>query len=47
VTNFSAAVIAGIIFTACALDMILNNGTALLFLTKKMLDLVAYISFWR
>jgi hypothetical protein len=30
-----------------AADLVLNGGTALLFLLRRLFDLVEYLSFWR
>jgi hypothetical protein len=47
VTNAMAIVIGGIIVAALILDQALNAGTATLFLVRKMLSLIEYVSFWR
>jgi hypothetical protein len=47
VTNSLAIVLGGIIITALILDQVLNAGTATLFLARKTLSLIAYVSFWR
>ena len=38
---------AGIITLAVLADLFLNGGSALLFLAKKLIDLIALVSFWR
>ncbi len=36
-----------VIFAAIGLDLLLNHGAALLFLLRKLEDLIIYVSFWR
>jgi len=46
-TDRIAFVLAGVIALAALTDMILNGGSILLFLARKMVDLIALVSFWR
>jgi hypothetical protein len=46
-TDRIAFVLAGVIALAALADLSLNGGSALLFLARKGLDLVALVSFWR
>ena len=39
--------VAGLIALAIAADLVLYDAKASLFLVHKLLDLVAYLSFWR
>ena len=39
--------IAGLIVAALVADAMLNGGTGAVFLLRKFLDLVEYLSFWR
>jgi hypothetical protein len=45
-TNTEAAWVAGVIFAAFLADMILNSGTASLFLLFKFMNLVDFVMFW-
>jgi hypothetical protein len=47
VTNTLAIVLGSLILAALILDQALNAGTATLFLARKTLSLIAYVSFWR
>jgi hypothetical protein len=47
VTDRIALVLAGVIAAAILADVVLNSSHALLFLLRKMVDLVEYLSFWR
>ncbi len=47
VTNTLAIVLAGIIATALILDQVLSTGAATMFAARKIVDLIAYVSFWR
>ena len=40
-------VVAGLIVAAIVADAALNGGAALLFLVRKLIDLVEYLAFWR
>ncbi|MFM7654969.1 MAG: hypothetical protein ACKO56_06210 [Paracoccaceae bacterium] len=46
-TNRIAFVLAGVIALVVLADLALNGGSALLFLARKMFDLIALVSFWR
>jgi hypothetical protein len=46
-TNRIAFVLAGVIALVVLADLALNGGSALLFLARKMIDLIALVSFWR
>ncbi len=46
-TDRIAFVLAGLIGLAVLVDLTLNGGTALLFLARKGLDLIALVAFWR
>jgi hypothetical protein len=37
----------GLIFLAAAADVVLHGGTELLFLVRKIFDLMDYLIFWR
>ena len=42
------AILLGLIFTCLiGLDVVFNGGAATVFLGRKMLELMAYIAFWR
>lgn len=43
----TAFFIAGLIALAILADLTLNGGSALLFLLRKLLDLIDYVSIWR
>jgi hypothetical protein len=40
-------VVAGVIAAAIAGDLMLNDGTASIFLVRKLIHLVEYLEFWR
>lgn len=42
-----AFVLAGVLALAVLADLTLNGGSALLFLARKMLDLIDLIAIWR
>ncbi|WP_164623253.1 hypothetical protein [Tabrizicola oligotrophica] len=42
-----AFVLAGVLALAVLADLSLNGGSALLFLARKMLDLIDLIAIWR
>ena len=44
--DLKAVAVAGIILAACLLDVLLNGGHALVFLLRKLFDLISYIEFW-
>lgn len=46
-TDRIAVVIVGVIALAIVADLALNGGSALLFLGKKSIDLIDYVSIWR
>jgi hypothetical protein len=46
-TDRIAVVFAGVIALAILADLTLNGGSALLFLGRKGLDLIDYVSIWR
>ncbi|KNG95604.1 hypothetical protein [Pseudaestuariivita atlantica] len=46
-TNTVAYSLAALIGLAIAADVVLNDGTALLFLAKKFSDLLYVVAFWR
>jgi predicted ATPase len=46
-TDRIAFVIAGLVGLAALADYALNNGEAMLFLARRMIDLISYLSFWR
>jgi uncharacterized membrane protein YobD (UPF0266 family) len=47
VTNTLAIVLGGIIVAALIFDQVTNAGNATMFLLRKIVDLVEYVSFWR
>jgi hypothetical protein len=46
-SNRIAYSLAGLFVLLALADLTLNAGSALLFLARKMLDLIALVSFWR
>ena len=46
-TDRVALAMAVLIFAAIAADVALNGGVAVLFLLRKLEDLIIYVSFWR
>ena len=46
-TDRIAFVMAGVLALAALADLTLNGGSALLFLSRKMIDLIALVAFWR
>ena len=42
-----AFILAGLILAAILVDVTLNSGTAMMFLLRKLADLVEYLAFWR
>ena len=46
-TDRIALVLASLIGAAILADIFLNNGTALMFLVHKLVDLIEYLSIWR
>jgi hypothetical protein len=47
VTNTVALIIGIVLLMGMATDYFANDGAALYFLTRKFLDLVEWVSFWR
>ena len=47
VTDRIALILASVIIAAILADVYQNDSHALLFLLRKMADLIEYISFWR
>ncbi|MCU0829491.1 MAG: hypothetical protein MUE52_19430 [Tabrizicola sp.] len=46
-TNTVALIIGIVLLMGMATDYFANDGAALYFLTRKFLDLVEWVSFWR
>ncbi|MEM1374303.1 MAG: hypothetical protein AAGF78_07975 [Pseudomonadota bacterium] len=46
-TNRLAIILGLIIVTAVILDQVFNDGVASLFLSKRLLDLIEWLAFWR
>ncbi|WP_298836284.1 hypothetical protein [uncultured Roseobacter sp.] len=46
-TNRIAIVLGAAIVALCALDLMLNDGDALLFLGRRLLELIEWMAFWR
>ncbi len=46
-TDRIALVLASVIIAAILADVFLNSSHALLFLLRKMVDLIEYLSIWR
>ena len=46
-TNRLAIVLAILIAALMILDLTMNNGAALFFLVRKVVDLIDYLVFWR
>lgn len=46
-SNRISLVLAGVVALAVLADLTLNGGSALLFLARKLIDLIALVSFWR
>lgn len=46
-SNRISFVLAGVVALAVLADLTLNGGSALLFLARKLIDLIALVSFWR
>jgi hypothetical protein len=46
-TNTIAFTLALVLGTAAGLDLLLNDGTALMFLARKFLVLLDWVVFWR
>jgi hypothetical protein len=44
--DLKAVAIGGVILGLSLLDVTLNNGDVLVFLLKKLIDLMTYIQFW-
>jgi hypothetical protein len=46
-SNRIAFVMVGIIALAVLADLVLNSGSALLFLSRKLIDLIELVAIWR
>ena len=46
-TDRIAFLLAGVVALAILADLSFNGGSALLFLARKLIDLIALVSFWR
>jgi hypothetical protein len=46
-TNMIALVLGILIAAAIGTDLLFNEGAALFFLTRKFLDLIEWVAFWR
>jgi hypothetical protein len=46
-TNTIALYLGIVILGAIGLDLFLNDGQAVIFLTRKLVDLIEYMAFWR
>jgi hypothetical protein len=46
-TDRIAFVLAGVIALAVLADLALNSGSALLFLSRKLIDLIELVAIWR
>jgi hypothetical protein len=46
-SNRIAFVLAGVFALAVLADLALNSGSALLFLSRKLIDLIDLVAFWR
>ncbi|MEM1234703.1 MAG: hypothetical protein AAGH70_11310 [Pseudomonadota bacterium] len=46
-TNRLAIILGCIILAALLLDRLLNGGEATLFLSKRLLELIEWLAFWR
>lgn len=46
-TNRLAIILGCIILAALILDQVLNDGAASLFLSKRLLELIEWLAFWR
>ncbi len=44
--DLKAVSVAGVILALSLLDVLLNSGQALVFLLRKLFDLISYIEFW-
>lgn len=44
--DLKAVAMAGVIFAICLVDYFANGGAAVVFLAKKLVDLIAFIQFW-
>jgi len=47
VTDRISLILGAVILGAIALDIFANGGNAMLFLLRKLADLLEYLSFWR
>ena len=46
-SNRIALIIAAVIVTLILLDITLDGSAALLFLLRKLVDMIEYVAFWR
>jgi hypothetical protein len=46
-TDRIAFVLAGVIALAVLADLVLNSGSALVFLSRKLIDLIELVAIWR
>ena len=46
-TNTLSIVLGTLLVAAIAFDAIANDGASLLFLAKKLADLIEWVAFWR
>ncbi len=46
-TDRIAFVLAGVLGLAVLADLVLNSGSVLLFLSRKLIDLIDLVVFWR
>ncbi|HEX9858489.1 MAG TPA: hypothetical protein VGA75_09045 [Paracoccaceae bacterium] len=46
-TDRISLILGAVILGAIALDIFANGGNAMLFLLRKLADLLEYLSFWR
>ena len=46
-TNSIAMGLAVLVLGGIALDLVLNGGDTLVFLAKKLFELIEYLAFWR
>ncbi|MGV6840196.1 MAG: hypothetical protein ACWA40_08390 [Planktomarina sp.] len=46
-SNRTALILALIIVASIVTDLMVNQGTASMFMAKKIMDLIEYVAFWR
>ena len=46
-SNRIALIVAAVILTVILLDIVLDGSAALLFLLRKLVDMIEYVAFWR